>query len=211
MIVAFSLMRRRHGIDRAAFDRHWLDPHGTLVRRFPRLRRYSQNRILGFPAPTALARGLGLDGIAELAYDTDDDQEAATLSPQMVACDRDSPAFIGAVVRIVAEAQALLPRQDAPGGAKLIALVPPSAAATALPRCDAVLRQAAEVTGWVRNTTLRQRGPNSAMPVIDFSVATIDEVWFRDMASLHRTAGALDMLCGEAVAGFAIEELRLIG
>src|SRR5487761_2784935 len=99
MIVVFSLMRRREAIDVAAFNQHWLDPHGTLVCRFPRLRRYSQNRIVASPATSPAAQRLDLDGIAELAYDTDADQEAATQSPAMAACDRDSPAFIGAVVR----------------------------------------------------------------------------------------------------------------
>lgn len=209
MIVAFSLMRRRAGIDLDAFNRHWLDPHGVLVCRFPHLGYYAQNRIAAAAATTPLARQCDLDGIAELAYDTDAEQEAATHSPEMAACDRDSPAFIGAVVRIVAEARTLVPPPPKAGAPKFIALFPPAAVAPWQPRCDAVFRHADGVIGWVRNTTIRQRGPNSAMPVIDFPVAAIEEVWFRDRPALDRAVAALDPAGGDAVAGYVVEELRL--
>jgi len=210
MIVVFSLMRRREAIDIAAFNRHWLDPHGTLVCRFPRLRRYSQNRILASPATSPAAQRLQLDGIAELAYDTDADQEAATQSPAMAACDVDSPAFIGAVVRIVAEVREIVPPPREAGLAKLMTLFPRDAEAARQPEYDAAIRRADGVVGWIRNTTLRQRGPNSAMPVLDFPVAEIDELWFRTTAELERTAAALAPACGDAVARYAIEELRLV-
>lgn len=210
MIVVFSLMRRRAAIDVAAFNRHWLDPHGTLVCRFPRLRRYSQNRILASPATSPAAQRLQLDGIAELAYDTDADQEAATQSPAMAACDRDFPAFIGAVVRIVAEAREIVPPPHQAGLPKLITLFPPAAVAARPPGYDDAIRQADGVVGWIRNATIRQRGPNSAMPVLEFPVAEIDELWFHSMAALERSAAELGPVCGDAVARYAIEELRLI-
>lgn len=196
MIAVFSLIRRRAGIDVETFRHHWIDPHGVLVCQFPRLRRYSQNRVAEGPAMSAPARALQLDGIAELVYDSDADQAAATGSPAMAACDVDSPQFIGAVVRVVCDAQEIVspPRQS--GIPKLLVLhaaaAPPSAPLDG-------------VVGHIRNITLRQRGPRSAMPVLDIPVGAITELWFDGETALLRAAQTFDV-----AAVFAIDELRLI-
>lgn len=168
----FSLMRRRHGVSLDEFRRHWLDPHGPLVCRFPRLRRYSQNHI-------AAPRGeLPLDGFAELAYDTDASQEATTRSPEMAACDRDSPLFIGSVLRVVCTDRVILPPPaEVTGAAKQITVFAgqAEAAAPALAEYRAATSKAAGLIGLVENIPLRQRGPRSEVPVLvlDVSVAAI--------------------------------------
>lgn len=199
MISVFSLIRRRDGIDTDGFNRHWLDPHGVLVCRFPHLRRYSQNRVTAARSPAA--RALRLDGIAELTYDTNQDQEAATRSPAMAACDVDSPQFIGAVVRIVARAEVVVPPPCQSSTSKLMLLLPPGIAALACPE---------GVVGRIENETREQRGPARAMPVLDFPVGHITEMWFPELGALERAAAALAPACGQDVAMLAIEEVRLI-
>jgi uncharacterized protein (TIGR02118 family) len=201
VITVFSLMRRRPDIDVAAFQAHWLDPHGVLVCRFPKLRHYSQNRIVAALSPAA--RRLQLDGIAELSYDSHEDQEAATNSLEMAACDVDSPLFIGAVVRIVAEAQAVLPAPGRSGVPKLMLLFPPGAALPERPVFG-------QVTGHSEAITRVQRGPASAMPVLEFPVDRITELWFDDQPALAHAARALVPACGDQVALLAIEEVRLV-
>lgn len=196
MIAVFSLIRRRDGIDVETFRRHWIDPHGVLVCQFPRLRRYSQNRVAEGPAMSAAARALQLDGFAELVYDSDADQAAATASPAMAACDVDSPQFIGAVVRVVCDAQELVSPPQQSGVPKLLVLH--ATAAPSLPTLDGVV-------GHIRNTTLRQRGPKSAMPVLDIPVGAITELWFDTDTARLRAAQAFD-----TAAVFTIDELRLI-
>jgi uncharacterized protein (TIGR02118 family) len=209
MIAAFSLMRRRAGISVDAFQRHWLDPHGVLVCRFAGLQRYSQNRVIGARSPAAEA--LGLDGIAELVYATDADQEAATNSPEMAACDVDSPSFIGAVVRVVAEVQEIVPPPRESGVSKLMLLVPPQEVAPhSAATYDAAVRSLGGVVGYLRSTTLRQRGPRSAMPVLDFPVGVIIELWFDDGLAVDRAASSLRAVWGVGTAGFAIDEVRLV-
>lgn len=197
MIAVFSLMRRRSGIDIEAFNRHWLDPHGVLVCRFPKLRRYSQNRVTAAFSPAAEA--LGLDGIAELAYDSNEDQETATNSAEMAACDVDSPQFIGAVVRVVTEATIVTPPPSGSGLPKLVLVFPPGASPPSL--------EPAGLVGRIENTTRLQRGPKSAMPVVDFPVGHIRELWFESQDAL---AAASRAVSSDGTAVLGIDEVRLV-
>ena len=206
MIAVFSLMRRRQDVSLTEFQRHWLDPHGPLVCKFPRLRRYSQNHVTG-------AGVTDVDGFAELAYDSDADQEAATGSPEMAACDRDSPLFIGSVLRVVTESTEIIPypvRTD--GLAKRITVFTGDAgmAFPAQRRFAATVRQVAGVSGHVENLALRQRGPRSAVPVLDVTVNTIVEVWFENAAAMRRAAADLDAAAGTSAKTYAVKEHRFI-
>jgi uncharacterized protein (TIGR02118 family) len=213
MIVVFSMMRRREDVSLPEFRRHWLDPHGPLVCKFPRLRRYSQNHVIESPATSPLARALRIDGFPELAYDNDADQEAATGSPEMAACDRDSPLFIGAVVRVVTEENPIIPRPAlTPGLAKLMVVVPRGGNAfqAMRQRFDQAVRSAAGVTGFVENKALRQRGPRSTIDVLDVPVDTITEIWFDDHALMESTAARLDAAAEGQAAIYAVEEHHFI-
>jgi len=77
VIVANSLMRRRDDIDLAAFQQHWLDPHGPLTAKLPGCRHYVQNHILDSAGTNALARSLRIDGIPQLAFASPEDRMTA--------------------------------------------------------------------------------------------------------------------------------------
>jgi uncharacterized protein (TIGR02118 family) len=205
MIVVFSLMRRRDDVPVAEFRRHWLDPHGPLVCKFPRLRRYSQNHV------TASGGDLALDGFAELAYDSDADQEAATGSPEMAACDRDSPLFIGSVLRVVCTDRVIVARPaEAAKAVKQIAVFAGDAGAVApaLAAYRAAISKAAGLLGLVENIPLRQRGPRSKVAVLDFRVAAIVESWFADADA--RAHGRADQEQAGFIHTYPVTEYRFI-
>ncbi|HEY8289535.1 MAG TPA: EthD family reductase [Acetobacteraceae bacterium] len=214
MIVVFSLMRRRADVTAETFRQHWLDPHGPLVCKFPRLRRYSQNHVTALRTiASALPPALRVDGFAELAYDNDTDQEVATGSPEMAACDRDSPLFIGSVLRVVTQDRPIRPQPPwAAGAAKQITVFTgePNEAEAALSRFRDAVTRTAGVTGHIENIALRQRGARSEVPVLDVPVAAIVEVWFADQAAMRRAAADLDKEAGVQAATCAVTEHRFI-
>jgi uncharacterized protein (TIGR02118 family) len=205
MIVVFSLMRRRDDISLGEFHRHWLDPHGPLVCRFPRLRRYSQNHVI------AGGRALPLDGFAELAYDTDADQEVATGSPEMAACDDDSPLFIGSVLRVVSTDRVILPPppNDAKATKQITVLTGrPEMIAPTLAEYRNAVRNVAGLIGLVENLPLRQRGPRSKVPVLDFHVAAVLELWFTDDEACNHGTTNLNRM--PSVHAYRVTEHRFI-
>lgn len=212
MIVVFSLMRRREDVPLDEFFRHWLDPHGPLVCKFPRLRYYVQNHILEAPA-SPLRDRLRTVGFAELGYDNDSDQEAATNSPEMAACDVDSPLFIGGVLRVVTEAREVMPRPaSADGMAKLITVFTGGGAASEARRATfaAAVGRTPSVTGYVENRAMRQRGPKSAVPVMEVVVDAIAEVWFADQDAMRRASAALAAAAGDQAVAYAVREFRFV-
>ena len=205
MIVVFSLMRRRDDVSLEEFQRHWLDPHGPLVCKFARLRRYSQNHVI------APGGALPVDGFAELAYDNDADQEAATGSPEMAACDRDSPLFIGSVLRVVTEDRIILrpPAKEAAAAKQITVFNGPAAAIEpVLARYRTAARNAPSLLGLVENVALRQRGPKSKVPVLDVTVGAIVELWFTDAAAREHAMKDLDRVVD--APSYAVTEHRLL-
>jgi len=205
MIVVFSLMRRRVDVSSEEFRRHWLDPHGPLVCRFPRLRRYSQNHVI------VPGGAMPLDGFAELAYDTDADQEATTTSPAMAACDEDSPQFIGSVLRVVTTDRVILaPPSESAKAAKQISVLigKPETTETVLTEFRNVARKTAGLIGLVENLSLRQRGPRSKVPALDVPVAAIVELWFSDEHARNR--GTPNPAGTPAIHAYPVTEHRFI-
>jgi uncharacterized protein (TIGR02118 family) len=188
MIGAISLIRRRDDIDTTRFSRHWLDIHGPLVCRMPGLRSYAQSHV--GTALTPVGRAMGIDGFAELAFDSVAARAAAYGSAELAECDRDSPDFIGSVSRLVTEAETVVPRPDMPDLAKLIVLFPPGTQANldALERC-AVRRSG----GLIWHRVLEQgRAPNSAVPELVCPIAALAELWVTGTVRSPGTPGAVE-------------------
>lgn len=67
-------LKRKPGMDIEEFRRHWLEVHGPIVLKLPRLRRYVQCHVL----PSAYAEGEPLhDGFSQLWFDNDNDLREA--------------------------------------------------------------------------------------------------------------------------------------
>jgi uncharacterized protein (TIGR02118 family) len=185
MIAAISLMRRRDDVLLADFRRHWLDVHGPLVCRFAELRRYVQCHVIESPATTPAARDMRIDGFPILFFDNDTDRLKAHGSPEMAACNIDSRAFIGAVSRVIADAEEIIPLAPSRGRISLIALYPASH--------DAVFPAVAGLRGLVRYHVREQApAPNSTVPHLPVTVGGVTQAWFDSLVDLECTLAHWD-------------------
>jgi uncharacterized protein (TIGR02118 family) len=182
MIAAISLMRRREDVPLAQFRRHWLDVHGPLVCSFDGLRRYVQCHVLASPLTTEGARAMRIDGFPILFFDTDADRTKAQGSAAMAACNIDSRLFIGAVARVTAETEEIVPRAASAGRISLLVLDPADPAA---------LARAPRLRGLVRYHVRGQGlAPNSTIPHLPLQVAGMAQAWFDSVVELEEAAAA---------------------
>jgi uncharacterized protein (TIGR02118 family) len=178
MIAAISLMRRRNDVSLARFRRHWVDVHGPLVCRFTGLRRYVQCHVIESPVTTAAARDMRIDGFPVLFFDNDADRTNAHGSPEMAACNTDSQQFIGAVSRVIADAEEVIPLASSRGRISLIALYPDSRGVdpSSIPRVRGLMRY------HVREQTA---APNSTIPHLPVMVGGMMHAWFDSLVDLE--------------------------
>ncbi len=199
MIAAVSLMRRLETVPLARFRRHWLDLHGPLVCSFAGLRRYVQCHVIDSPATNAAARALHIDGFPILFFDTDADRRLAHGSPAMAACNIDSRQFIGAVSRVICDAEPVMPPPVAASRLSLIALSPSGQPAPRphLPRLLGLTR-----------FHVRQQGPApaSTVPHLAVTVGGIAQAWVGSLVELEAAAEAWP---DPQPALFAVEEHEL--
>jgi uncharacterized protein (TIGR02118 family) len=209
VIVAHSLIRRRADIDRAAFNQHWLDPHGPLTAKLPRCLHYVQNHILDSVGTNTLARTLRIDGIPQLAFANAQDRMAAHGSPALKACDKDSELFIGAVSRIITEVDDAATRDGPKGLIKQILLFIASHAGTDQHRGEALIDALSGVSQVLRHRVLQQTSaPGSRVPNLDVPVDGLCELWLSDMDAVQRNAAVLEQESG--VASFSVQVHRFI-
>jgi uncharacterized protein (TIGR02118 family) len=90
MIQEIVLLRRRPGMDRDEFLRHWREIHGPLAAKLPGLRKYVQAHVIPDPSQADPA----YDGIAELWFDSPEAFPAAIASPEGQAARADFPNFL---------------------------------------------------------------------------------------------------------------------
>jgi hypothetical protein len=109
MIAAISMIRRLNNVSLGGFRRHWLDVHGPLVCTFDGLRSYMHCHPIASPAMNARARSLRIDGFPILFFDNHAERARTRGSPALAALDVDSTLFIGAVARIAANVEVLVP------------------------------------------------------------------------------------------------------
>ena len=214
MIVANSLMRRRQDLDLAAFQAHWLDPHGPLTARLPRCRHYVQNHILDAPGTNALARELGIDGIPQLAFDTPEDRLGAHNSPELKACDQDSQLFVGAVSRVMTRIDSPVDFVGPANSIKQILLfVTPrsdSAASERRATPESIGQALQGVRRFVRHEILEQtRAPGSKVANLDIPVVGLCEARLADEEAVRRNA-ALLAGANSGVATFVVQVHRFI-
>ncbi len=98
MVKLVGLIRKRPDLSWEAFQRHWLDTHAQLAARLPGLRRYTINLVDRGAFPAA-----AYDGFSELWFDSREALDVAFAGPEGQAIERDIPAFIGELVRVVVE------------------------------------------------------------------------------------------------------------
>lgn len=99
MIKTISLLRAKPGFTREQFEKHWLEVHGPLALGIPGIRTYIQNHIVGQrpPRQDIPAIGAQIDGFVEMWYDSMEDYQRASASPQIRALHDDGATFIGGI------------------------------------------------------------------------------------------------------------------
>jgi uncharacterized protein (TIGR02118 family) len=91
VIKRITVVHARPEIERGEAGRYWKEVHGPLVARVPGLRRYVQNHcvdgVLGTNEPPFL-------GVGEVWFDSEEDAEVATASPEWRAVLDDAATFM---------------------------------------------------------------------------------------------------------------------
>lgn len=208
MIAAISMIRRLDRITLAGFRRHWLDVHGPLVRTFDGLRSYTQCHPIESPAMNARARALRIDGFPILFFDNHAERAKTKGSPALTALDVDSTLFIGAVARIAANVETLVPEAPSHGGFSALLLYPDPA------EPEQVATDAARLADMPRVqvvTRFHVRGQgaavNSTVPHLPIPVGAVLQAGFASLVDLEC---AMEGWEPTHPARFVVEEHRLL-
>jgi uncharacterized protein (TIGR02118 family) len=108
VIKRITLVRRREGMSREEFARHWTTTHAALALRLPGLRGYRIDVVERW-----VDEAQPWDGIGEVWFDSEEAMDAAFASlADEFAADREL--FIGASARVIVDEHVLLPEQAPP-------------------------------------------------------------------------------------------------
>jgi uncharacterized protein (TIGR02118 family) len=98
MIKHVSILTHKSELTHEEFVDHWENVHGPLALKVPRICRYVQSHITGQHfRPDIQAQTDDVDGIAELWYDSLEDLEASSASPEAKALYADGALIIGKI------------------------------------------------------------------------------------------------------------------
>lgn len=204
-----SLQRRRADISEEEYQRHWLEPHGPMTSKLPGLRFYVQNHIATGKGTNALARSLGIDGFAQLAYDSVEARTVAYDSAQAKLCNLDTPLFLGGVSRVVTESDGGQPNEDL---AKAIIVVPriPASGSGKPIGVDTALGLCAGVQQYSRHRIVEQAvATKGTVPFIGLEIDMLLELWFKNTEDLAACAGGRELEKNN-IAFFHIKPYRFV-
>ena len=110
MIKSLGLLTRKPHLTHEQFVHHWLNVHGPLALAVPGVRRYVQSHIVGTRTrPDIPETSVEVDGIAEMWFDSADDQQRAAASPEMKILTDDGALFIGQIKSFLIEEKQIIP------------------------------------------------------------------------------------------------------
>lgn len=210
MITRFWLGRRRPGLTREEFSRHWDTVHGPFGLALPGLRAYVQNHPI--PDPSPLAPPV-FDGCSELDFDDVAAMRAAFLSPQIADADRDELAFADPdrFSVVVTERRTLLgaAEPDTPARSLTFVRVDPRQTRDRLvDRAQRLLSEEAAAVGAVRAELLVALDDVVERQACDVVLS----LWFPTRADLLAAVQSWAAISAEALAGYAFgRETVLVG
>lgn len=207
MIAAISMIRRLDGITLGGFRRHWLDVHGPLVCTFDGLQSYMQCHVIDSPAMNHRAREARIDGFPILFFDNHAERAKTKGSPALTALDVDSTLFIGAVARIAANVEMVVPEAPSPGRVSALLIYPhPIEADTVTADADRI----AALPGIQALVRYHVRGQgaavNSTVPHLPIPVGAVLQARFASLVDLECAMESWDPI---HAARFVVEEHRL--
>jgi len=204
MIAAISLMRRQDIVSLSRFRRHWLDIHGPLVCAFPGLRAYAQCHPVASPAMNERARAMRVDGFPILFFDNDEDRLKAHHSAEMAACNVDSRLFVGAVSRVMADVDTIMPAESSVGRFSLLTLYPDGVPGSEV---EGDLDRLSSLPGLcaLARYRVREQGaaPASTVPHLGVTVGAATQARFNSLVDLEC---ALEGWETPGAARFVVEE-----
>ena len=106
MVHLLIAIKRKDGLSRADFSRHWREVHAPLAKQFPGMRGYTQNH-----SPSMVSRGQAYDGVVEIWMDSEEALEAGFNSKEYRAeayADEPNFADVKDSVRLTTTDQVLL-------------------------------------------------------------------------------------------------------
>jgi uncharacterized protein (TIGR02118 family) len=213
-ITAISFIRKKVDATIEQYRQHWLNVHGPLAAALPGVRRYVQSHVQHDAAGTNdLARGLRIDGFAQIWFDTEEQRQICYDSEQEVVCDRDSLLWIGASARVVSDFKTLVPLATKPSGVKQIALFlksPNNAALSPETIADlARLRGVGGMEGLIDHTIVKQ----GAMPTFKRERVEVDldrmvELSYDSAETLRRNSPPFRT--GAPIALFEVRDYKIV-
>lgn len=213
MIFSNSFMRRRADVDLEEYRAHWLEPHGPMTAKLPGTKRYAQNHVMFSDGTNAKARELRIDGFAQLAYDSIDDRSAAYGSPELKACDLDSPLFIGGVSRVVTKvSEGQIEQEDSLAKAFIVVAREAGTPAANDPALSpsAVMGQLEGIRKFRTHEILQQAAaPGSAVPFLGLDADMLLELWFDNEADMLKATAKASTLSPK-LATFDVRVYRFL-
>ena len=110
-VRTIALIGRKPGMSFAAFDEYWRHKHAPLAAKVPGVTRYVQRHVVPQGEATEPDNGFGIDGLAELDYESAEAMDAGWASEAGQAALADVDNFIGKHYVVVLER----PRRRRPG------------------------------------------------------------------------------------------------
>lgn len=201
MITRFWLGRRRPGLTREEFSRHWNTVHGPFGLALPGLLAYVQNHLI--PDLSPLAPPV-FDGCSELDFDDVAAMRAAFVSPQIADADRDELVFadrdrFGVVIT---ERQTLFGATEPDTSARSLTFVrvnPRCTREQLIEQAERLLSEEAAAVGAVRAELLVAVDDSEEPQACD----AVLSLWFPTRVDLLAAAPAWAALSADALAGFA--------
>jgi len=90
-----ALLGRKPGMTFAEFDAYWRDVHAPLAEKVPGVVRYVQRHVVPDEATGEPDNGFGIDGLAELDYESVEAMEQGWASEHGQKALEDVPNFLG--------------------------------------------------------------------------------------------------------------------
>ena len=187
MIHLLIAIKRKDGLSREAFSRHWREVHAPLARRIPGLRGYMQNH-----SPSVLSRSQAYDGVVEIWMEDRAALKAGFASRAYLdGAYGDEPNFVDVknVLRLTAGDEVLLEGDLSDSPHPLLKRISFIKRKASMSR-EAFSRYWKDVHGPLvgKLPGLRRYVQCHAVPAADGSEPTWDgaaELWFDTLADLH--------------------------
>jgi len=201
MYFRITLMRRKVGLARDAFNRHWLGSHAPIAARLPGLRSYVQNHILSIAPPFGMAAVPSrdnwlatLDGIARLSFDSEEEMQTAFGSPVMLEIADDTPLYVSSIQAFGALENVVIGPLARGGACKIVSLH------TRNPSLDeaefqeawraryaGLVRELSECAGYVQSRIVnRSQAGGLAASYDELPFDGVDEIYFPSEDSILR-------------------------